>query len=171
MLYLCSPKPSNMPSLNKFFTIDRSYFFKGNKEDFFNQLEEIKGIKFESEDYKLVKIYPTTSWGTLTFNINSVQSINGIHVLAHVNFAGEYTSKETRLKIIFKSSLRPEHYFLAAIFFIIFIGTIFSNTPVWVSLMLPGIWIISHLRFQIIFRLQQNNVIDKVVRNLSLDIG
>lgn len=154
-----------MKDLIKKLTIDKDYVFWGQRKDLINILQETHIVKFKLIDHSEIKLYPDISWGTLVFKggLSGLQ-VDGINVRAKTSTLGT-----DRLKINFRTRIRPEHYFIIGLFIFFFIGSIFGKEePWWTFLYLLGLWITCHSWFQFIYRTQENYLIEKVVKKLRL---
>ncbi|MBI3221385.1 MAG: hypothetical protein HYZ44_17875 [Bacteroidetes bacterium] len=155
-----------MKDLIKKLTIDKDYVFAGQRKDLINILQDTQVVNFKLIDHAEIKLYPDISWGTMVFKggLTGLQ-VDGINVRAKTSTVGT-----DRLKINFRTRIRPEHYFIIGLFIFFFIGTIFSKEkPGWTFLFLFGLWIICHSWLQFIYRSQENNLIEKLVKKLRLE--
>ena len=151
-----------MDALIKLLTINKEFVFSGKIEDLRRILKDSKDINYEVLSKRELKFTPDVSWGTMKMS----GGVNfGINVRA---FLADEGSDQLRIK--FKTSVRPEHYFLIVLFLFFFAGAIFSDESKWMILYIFGLWIICHSWFQFIYRLQENFLLDKVVKRLSLSI-
>ncbi len=153
-----------MADLLKKLTVDRDFVFSGERKDLIAILQEARVVNFKLIDHTEIKFYPDISWGTMVFK-GGLQGLKleGINVRAKTSPLGT-----DRLKINFRTRIRPEHYFLFGLFIFFFIVNVFTNEPWWIFLYLLGLWIICHGWFQFIYRAQENYLIDKVVKKLRL---
>jgi hypothetical protein len=153
-----------MTDLIKKLTIDRDFVFSGERKDLIAILQETRVVNFKLIDHTEIKFYPDISWGTMVFKGGlQVLKVEGINVRAKTSPLGP-----DRLKINFRTRIRPEHYFLVGLFVFFFIVNAFTNEPGWIFLYLLGLWIICHSWFQFIYRAQENYLIEKVVKKLRL---
>lgn len=86
-------------------TIDESYIYPGSTEDLFKNLKKLQLVNCQIVDYAEIELSPKISWGTLFTGSAGV----GISVQAMVSKIGD-----NQQKIHFKTRVRPEHYFIAA---------------------------------------------------------
>lgn len=143
----------------KSLTINRDYIFFGLQADFESQLNKIKWVRTNPTGKNEIKLFPFVSLGTLMFGGIGSLSIN---VLVRSSPIDEGT-----LKINFSTKIRPEHYFIAALF-ILFLIVFILKEGIGVGLFILGLWIIFHLWFQLVYRVQENHLIDKVVGKCRL---
>jgi hypothetical protein len=149
-----------MSDLIKLLTINKEFVFLGKIDDLKTTLTSSKDIDYELLSEREIKFRPTISWGTMTGQIRLVE---GIHVRAYVAVLDS-----DRLKIFLQTKVRPEHYFLVVMFIIFLIAISFSDESKWALLYVSGLWIICHVWFQFIYRLQENRLVGKIVKKLSL---
>lgn len=150
--------------LIKILSVDQDYVFLGERKDLVSILQETKVFKFRLIDHTEIRFYPDISWGTMVGGLPGLE-VEGINVRAKTSPLGT-----DRLKVNFRTRIRPEHYFMIGLFIFFFMGTAFSNKPEpwWTFLYLFGLWIICHSWFQFIYRAQENYLIEKLVKELRL---
>ena len=149
-----------MIELMKLLTINKEFIFIGKIDDLIATLKSSTHIDYELLSEREIKFRPTISWGTMTGQIRLVE---GINVRAYVAILDS-----DRLKIFLQTKVRPEHYFLIVMFIIFFIAIAFSDESKWALLYVIGLWIICHIWFQFIYRVQENYLVDKIVKKLRL---
>lgn len=148
-----------MKQLIRALTLNKEFVFNGQMEEFKEILKK-SNLNYETLSEREIKFTPTISWGTLTFGGGF--SI-GISVRALLSDLGP-----DRLKINLRTSVRPEHYFLIVVFIVFFINAISDDESKGMFIYVFVIWIVCHLWFQFIYRLQENSLADKVVKRLRL---
>jgi hypothetical protein len=148
-----------MKKLFELLTIDKEFIFLGKRKELNEILKNSKDLNHRTYSENEIEFTPTISWGTL--NVGGIGL--GIYIKASVR---DFDSD--RLKIRIKTSLRPEHYFTVALFAFFFVSTISSNESNWIILYIFGLWIVCHAWFQFTCRLQENYLVDRVVRRLKL---
>jgi hypothetical protein len=151
-----------MSRINKLLTIDKEFIFFGQLDDLRGQLKNSKDINYEMLADGQIKFKPRISWGTMTMT-------GGLDLVDGINVKGSATNLDSeRMKINLRTKVRPEHYLLIVMFIAFFIGVIFSDESKWLFLYVFGLWIICHSWFQFIYRLQENYLVDKIVKKLRL---
>jgi hypothetical protein len=151
-----------MKSIIKILTIDEEYVFLGDRRDLIDILQESKVVNFKLTDNTEIKLYPDISWGTMVFK-------GGLSLIDGINVRARTTDLEPgRLKVNFKTRIRPEHYFIIGLFAFFFLVTTFSSESKWIFIYLLGLWIVCHCWFHFIYRLQENHLMDKVIKKLRL---
>lgn len=141
-------------------TINKSFVFDGSREDFFQNLNDIKSINYEVVTFEEIELSPDVSYGTLFLGSYGY----GISVKAFLS-----QNEDNQLKINFKTKVRPEHYLIA----VMIIGC-YAILPIfekqnWLYLYLFGIWIVCHFWFQFFYRYQENHVIENLVSKMGLE--
>jgi hypothetical protein len=150
-----------MSKLIKLLTIDKEFVFIGQMGDLMEKLKNAKSINYEILSEREIKFMPNISWGTMVM-AGGHGLVDGINIRASVN-----DLDSDRLKISLRTRVRPEHYFLIVLFIFFFMGVIFSSESKWLVLYVFGLWIICHSWFQFIYRLQENYLVDKIVKRLG----
>jgi hypothetical protein len=140
-------------------TINKEYIFNGERDNLITTLKNVDGMNVKSINNQEFKVYANISWGTLVFSGGG--SIDGINIRGTI-----LDIDSQKAKVILKTRIRPEHYFLIVIF--VFIMFTLTNESLKTYLYLSGIWIICHLWFQFIYRIQENQLIGKVIDKLKL---
>src|SRR5438132_686827 len=105
-----------MKNIIKILTIDKEYVFLGDKKDLISILQESRVVNFKLIDHTEIKLYPDISWGTMVFK-GGVGLVDGINVRIKTS-----ALESARLKVNFRTRLRPEHYFIIGLFIFFFIG-------------------------------------------------
>ena len=149
----------SLKRFNNLLTIDKQFSFKGQLDELHEILRNSKDINYELLSERELRFTPDISWGTL--RISGGVSF-GIYLKA--------TLKEqdcSSVKINFKTNIRPEHYFIIAVFIFFFVGVIFSGESMWLFHYVLVLWIILHCWFQFIIRLQENYLLERIVKRLS----
>lgn len=149
-----------MKRLIKLLTLDKEFVFAGKQEDLMMLLKNSKDVNYEVLSDNEVQFTPDISWGTMSIGAGFSVGIKVNAILAD--------REVDRVNVNFRTSIRPEHYFLIVVFVIFFVGIIFSNEPKWLILALFGLWIVCHAWFHFIYRLQETSLVDKVVKKLRL---
>lgn len=90
----------------EFLTVDKSYVFEGDRNDFFKNLSNQKSINYEVVTYDEIVLPPYVSYSTILIGSYGF----GISVQAFLT-----KIDEIQLKINFKTKIRAEHYVIAAI--------------------------------------------------------
>jgi hypothetical protein len=154
----------DMKDLIKKLTIDRDFVFSGERKELISILQDTRVVNFKLVDHSEIKLYPDISWGTIVFTggLQGLQ-VEGINIRVKTSPLGP-----GRIKINFRTRIRPEHYFMVGLFVFFFIAATFSNESWWIFPYIFGLWIISHSWFQFIYRAQENYLIEKVVKKLRL---
>lgn len=150
-----------MNRIDKLLRIDKEFIFFGQLDDLRGELKNLKDINYEILGEGQINFKQRMSWGTMT--MNGIDLVDGINVKALVTHLDS-----ERMKINLRTKVRPEHYFLSVTFVALLIMVKFSNEPKWLFLYVFGVWIVCHAWFQFIFRLQENNLVDKIVKKLEL---
>lgn len=146
----------------KHLTLNRSFIFDGNREEFMDILRQTDNIAIEKTTKQEIKIAPTVSWGTLTFSGGA--SSYGINIRANLTEFGP-----NKLKVHLRTPIHPEHYLVIVtfIFFLVISGfSGGSKKSEWFYVL--GIWIVCHLWFHFMYRLQENYILKKIVDKLGL---
>jgi hypothetical protein len=148
-----------MKQLVKRLTINKEFVFRGGIDDLKEILKNSKDINYKAFSAREIKITPSISWGTMT--------MSGIRV--PISVRATFTEQNPgELRIILTTKIRPEHYLLVVLFTFCILGVVFSDEPDWLTIYVFGLWIICHLWFQFIYRLQENHLINKLVARLGL---
>ncbi|MEM9833791.1 MAG: hypothetical protein AAF944_24390 [Bacteroidota bacterium] len=144
--------------------INEEFIYTGNLEELERDLRvlEDKSILIQKLDEQKIKFKSTFSWGTLKAT-DGFQVVEGINVMALTN-----QLDENLLKLKFITKLRPEHYFIAALYILFIAIMIVQKEEVWVCLLLFGLWIVFHICFHWVYRMQERTVIKSVVNGLKL---
>lgn len=143
-----------MKKLIKRINIDRDFCFSGQRADLNLILKNTQGIRYQFNAHNELKFSPKISWGVL--------NVIGTEINVRALLTGLDSGK---IKINFRTSIRPEHFFLIVLFAIPFFTL---DLTIWGVLGLVGLWIIFHLWFHFIYRYQENKVIDNIIEKLKL---
>ncbi len=97
-----------------------------------------------------------------------VLSINGTNSFPIKIFmeSCELTGGEQRIEI--RTKLRAEHYFIVLLFVVFMIAIPFLEEFSWWFLLLLPIWVICHIWFHFICRVQEEMLVKKIVKQLRL---
>lgn len=149
-----------MNKLVKILTIDKNFLFKGSHEDFIEKLTKSKGFNFQKLSKREYKFRPDVSLGTMRLS-------GGFGFGIYLNvFLRDQGSDQMRIN--FKTNIRPEHYFLLFILLVCILGIIFSGESKLIILYFLGMSLICHSWFQYIYRLQENYLMDKLIKRFRL---
>ncbi len=146
--------------MNEFLTINKSFVLDGSREDFFQNLNDIKSINYAVVTFEEIELSPSASYGTLFMGSYG----NGISVKAFL-----IQNKDKQLKINFKTKVRPEHYLIAAMIIGFYVILPMFEKPNWLYLYLFGIWIVCHSWFHFVYRYQENHIIKELVSKMGLE--
>jgi len=148
-----------MRKLVKRLTIDKEFVFIGEVDDFKARIKNLnEGITcWASSDHQYTFL-PSVSFGTMTRPFNLGISVNA--VISPID--------QERLSVKLKTSLRPEHFFIILAFIIVLVSAITSDESAWRIVFLSGLWVVSHALCHFIYRLQEEQLIDKLTTKLKL---
>ncbi len=144
--------------------MDKSFRYKGSREDLkqkmtiFSQSKKTGGITFDKNKSEYA-IYANISLGTLMYTGGS-SSIK-IHLTIE-----ESISEEQIVRVY--TYLRPENYFLGFAFFLSFIAILLSNQTFLPTLITIGIFALTSLWFNFIYKIQEEVLLEKVIKQLKL---
>ena len=148
----------------KYLRINKSFQFLGTFEALRLEMESLTDNYSEFTCNRLsinsFEILSIVSLGTLTV---SGGSFNPIRVQAEITKLDEATSL-----VNISTYVRIEHYFFVLIFAVILMTEIYMKGPWSMSLITIGVFFIFHLWFHFIYRLQENSLIKKIVKQLGL---
>ncbi len=148
-----------MKSLLKYIFIDRQFEFDGQATECIESIRKVKGLSFKELSDKKLKIYPWISIGTLVQK-GGQSWIDGINVRADL---ADNDSAQTKITLL--TTMRPEHYFIAAIFILFFLFLPLDKETIY---NLAADWIIGHIWFQMVCRLQEELLVRKLTKRLRL---
>lgn len=139
----------------------REYIFHGSYEELQTSFEQLKKPRTTRVNESTFKVRPLISLGTLIV-YGFGKSIDGINVLASTQ-----SIDENRQQVTFTTKIRTKHYFFIFVFgFITIISFSAKDSPP-ITLVL-GLWIVFHLWFQLVYRVQEKIVMEKVADKLKL---
>jgi hypothetical protein len=124
----------------------------------FSQSKNTGGITFDKNKSEYT-IYANISLGTLMF------MGGGFSIKIHLTIE-ESISKEQIVRIF--TYLRPENYFFVFAFVLTFIAILLSNQSILPPLITIGIFVLSSLWFNFIYKIQEENLLEKVTKQLKL---
>jgi hypothetical protein len=143
----------------KYLLVDRQFKFDGLKNELVDSIAKVKGVSIMKVNDNKIKIYPWISIGTLV--LKSGQSwIDGINVKAEL---ADNDKGLTRIRLL--TTLRPEHYFIAGVFTLFFLFLPLDKEVIY---NLIESWLIAHIWFQIICRIQEELLVRKLINRLRL---
>jgi len=137
--------------------INEEFIYTGSSEEFEKDLKilENKDILIQRIDEQKIKFKPTFSWGT-GLSSGGIQIAEGINVIA---LTKQINEKLLKLNLTIK--IRFEHYFIAIFYILFIVIMIVQKEKIWVYFFLLGLWIIFHLWFHWVYRIQERAVIKK----------
>lgn len=152
-----------MKKLKEYLTVYREFEYEGTLSDFKLSIENAKGFRFDKINSKEYIFYPMISYGTIF--LRGLLMKSGIKVWGDVEVI-----EDQRLKIIMSTFIRFEHYILVFLFLFLLAIVPISVTPInyWLYPILFGLWLVAHIWFQFIYALQQNALIDLLVKKFKL---
>ncbi|MBF8963498.1 hypothetical protein I0P70_09585 [Pontibacter sp. FD36] len=149
-------------SLIKKLRLNEEYVFSGTAQDLEQFLLSSKEPQVRKIGRQLYSLTPCFSMGTLVVT-GMTRQATGISVTASV----AEINKDYQ-QVQFKTTPRIEHFFIGIIFLIITVIVIVQGESLWFYLFLPGLWVVAHLWFHTIYRAQEEEVVDMIVRRLRL---
>lgn len=143
--------------------LNEEYIFNGKMSILVNKFKQLKEPSAERLDVRVFKLRPFLSLGTLLVRgFNDV--VGGINVKATLS-----EIDRNRQIVQFTTRIRLEHALLV-LAFPLFISTLsFNRGTIHGLLPLFGLWAILHLWFQLIYRIQEKRVVNKVVKKFHLE--
>lgn len=150
-----------MNLLNKL-RLSKQYTFDGTIADLVKEFEQIENLRVERVGHNIFKLRPFVSYGTLiVWGLG--RTVDGINVTATLT-----QTNENKQRILFTTKVRPEHLFIVIIFpFFMFI-IIWKEGRIEELAFVFGLWLVFHLWFQFVYRVQEKMVIEKVVDQFEL---
>lgn len=104
---------------------------------------------------------------TARFSLGTIQMLGGFGVPINIEMSiGQ--SELSNPKVYVKSKTRVEHYFLVVIFAFMLLVTLFSNESWYLSLYIIGLFFVCHFWFHMVYRVQENELINKLKGQLKL---
>jgi hypothetical protein len=153
-----------MKKLRSLFIMDKSFKYKGSLEDLkqkmtiFSQSKKTGGITFDKNKSEYT-IYANISFGTLMF------TGGGFSIKIHLTIE-ESIPKEQIIRVY--TYLRPENYFFGFAFILSFIVAIMSNQSLLPPLITIGIFVLTILWFNFIYKVQEEILVEKIIKQLKL---
>jgi hypothetical protein len=142
--------------------LNREFNYQGTKEELEQSLTSFKELNIENVSKKSYKLRPHFSLGTI--RVKGLPGlIDGINVVFTIN-----EIEKEKQHIRFTTNIRFEHFFIAIVFIVIITGILFSEESKWLVLYSTGLWLVFHLWFHWILRVQENLVVEKTVKRLRL---
>ena len=144
-----------MKNFVKRLTINRIYTFRGSKDDL-NSCIRQSNIDHTIVNDDLVEFTASISWGTGTHMPSITVKVSVVKV------------DLDEIKVMIKTIIRPEQYFLMAIGAVFFIASVFEvgNMPMPIYVLLA--WSFFHVWTHFVFRVQENILAKKVAKALHL---
>lgn len=120
------------------------------------------------------KRFRTTELGNRTYKIAAKFSLGTLHFTGGFGMPinvqmsiDEMSSSSPTVNV--KSKIRVEHYFMIFVFgFMLTINTVTGNQPWYLPLYSLGLFIICHFWFHMVYRVQENELINKLKGQLKL---
>jgi len=144
-----------MKSLFKSLTINRIYIFFGSREELNDRIRQ-SNIDHNIVNDDLVEFAASISWGTGTYRPPVGVKVSVVKV------------DLDEIKVVMKTTIRAEQYFVMAIGAIVFVASVFEvddmPAPIYVLLF----WIFFHAWFHFVFRVRENILAKKVAKALRL---
>ena len=130
----------------------------------------MKRMEYLSSNHKRFR---TTELGDRNYKILAKFSLGTIYVTGGVgvpinvlmNIKKDESANPT---VHVTSKLRVEHYIFVALFSLIFLITLLSNEPWYLPLFILGLFFIFHFWFHLVYRVQENELINKLRGQLKL---
>ena len=145
--------------------MDKSFKYKGSPEDLkqkmtiFSQSKNMGRIIFNRNKSEY-KVYARTSWGTLRF-----MGAVGFSISVHVKIE-DSISKEQIVRVY--TYLRPENYFFGFAFILTFIDALISCHSFLTFIIAIGSIALTTIWFNFIYKVQEENLLEKVIKQLKL---
>ena len=119
------------------------------------------------------KRFRTTQLSKWNYKISARFSLGTIHMMGGfgvpINVRMSIDEPEmSNPKIYVTSNTRVEHYFFIVAFTFMFLITLFSNEPWYLSLFIIGLFFVFHFWFHMVYRVQENELINKLKGQLKL---
>jgi len=148
-----------MRAILKYLLINRQFTFSGKKSDLIGAINKVKGISVKEINIDKLKIYPWISIGTLVAK-SGHSWVDGINIKAEL-----MESDSSLIKLRLLTTMRPEHYFIAGIFILFFV---FIPLDKGMTYKLISDWLIAHILFQLVCRIQEELLIKLLTKGLKL---
>lgn len=153
-----------MKSISQYLTTERNFVFNGNSEEFSELLKKAKWFSYSKIGLGQLEFYAESSVGVLLIN-GLYSPTRGICVEANLQEV-----EMNKIRIQLNTSVRIEHYIIAAFFLIFAIVAAFTQQQLamWQLLFFPLLWVLCHLWFRIIYQSQEEVLIENIVTQLNL---
>ncbi|MEQ8240639.1 MAG: hypothetical protein RIA69_15580 [Cyclobacteriaceae bacterium] len=153
-----------MKELFKYLRISRIFEFPGSSDELMERVE------FLSNNHKRFR---TTELGDKNYKISAKFSLGtlymsgglGVPINVLMNIKTDESANPT---IHVTSKVRVEQYIFIALFSFIFTITLLSNEPWYLPLFIIGLFFVFHFWFHLVYRVQENELINKLKGQLKL---
>lgn len=148
-----------MSNLLKYLLVDRQFKFAGLRNELLDSISKVKGLRINQIDHNEIKIYPWFSIGTLVLKTGH-SWFGGINLKAKL---ADNNSDLTKIRLL--TTVRPEHFFIAGVNILILLLSPLDKDN---SNKIIVDWILTHIGFQVVYRIQEELLIRKLTKRLGL---
>lgn len=145
----------------KFLELNKVYSYGGTKSELLDTIENCKDFIIEAIDDDRYKISSKKSVGTLMIN-DLPDIVDGINVVMTV------TNGINHQVASFSSKLRVEHFLIFSLYTTFLIIGIIKKIAAIEYFALLAMWLVTHLFFQMVYRSQENFMVESIVDELGL---
>lgn len=148
----------------KYLQINRTFEFPGHIAEL---MERMNYLEKTTKRFRTTQLSKWNYMISAPFSMGTIHAMGGLGVPINIQMR-IVQSDMSSPKVYVTSNIRVEHYFLIVLFTIMFLITLFNNEPWYLSLLPIGLFFVSHYWFHMVYRVQENELINKVKGQLRL---